>query len=90
MIEFENSLGIITDILGCSKSGNPKWFVGFGALLYLIRDHKQCINFNQDIDICYFGDDYESVRESICKELTPIHRIIDDRNNNNSGSIMYR
>lgn len=83
MTQFEKNLSLISNILGCSREPTTNWFVGFGSLLYLIRDYKHGKEFNQDIDICYMGADYESVRPYLLREgITEDHKIVDNRNGN--------
>lgn len=86
MNQFERNLSLVSSVLGCSREPTSNWFVGFGSLLYLIRDHKHAVEFNQDIDICYMGTDYEEVRPFLLREgITSEHKIVDDRN----GKILF-
>jgi len=83
MTPFESNLTLLSAILGNRRDTNHKWFVSFGSLLYLIRDHKHGVPFNQDIDISYMGSDYDEVRHELMREgIQPVHKIVSDVDGN--------
>lgn len=62
---IQNSL----DVLGPDGLNRVKWFVSFGSLLYMIRDKKLGIEFNQDIDISIIGaHEFTKIKNSLMED----------------------
>lgn len=62
------SLECVLDIL-VGSDVRQKWFISFGSLLYVLRDKKLGIEFNQDIDISIIGrHNYEYMRSRLLED----------------------
>ncbi len=77
--QIENTLDTLTD----DGMNYQKWFVSFGSLLYLIRDKKHGIEFNQDIDVSVVGPhNFEKIDVSLRENGFERVSIIENDQNN--------
>jgi len=61
---LENVLNVLV-----TGDQRQKWFISFGSLLYVLRDKKLGVEFNQDVDISIIGKhDYKGMKRSLESE----------------------